>query len=1072
MPPSPPSTARRGGAATATGDAPSSAPSPPSSSSSAALTLPTVRLPLLAPGRPLPATVADMEAAARVHFRDSSASHGKRSRSAAVPDAAFRTTAATVLDLATAEEATRGAVVGTVEPVANAAARPASPAVSSQYLVQLFSDPTRREQDVYRLVDVAHCRRALAAEEEAFRRAAAARPGTAVAASAAAPAGPKRVCELNSCMTAGQHRRYRVFVLEWLRHQPSRAAPPDSGEVLRVVQQEQRLFLEALRREAVRRAVRLSSGKRVSSYAHLNDALVGFAQQRRVRQMRTRLLTFLDDAKAKTEEGRVLQSVCPGPTESATPLAGRSLPGVGNADAEGLETQLFKRRFPDLRVLQWHLVRNYNAQQGGFAVPFPNPHVRSSSAPSTTAHEGRQTAAGHGARRGEAQQVVASTVATQLSLEALPSYVSGGEDKSDIGSVAASDVDGHEEEEEEEGALSATAGPAFAVHLAPAGVSGGVDTNTSDGPPPLPTAALHEYVALQLFPRLGWQSSRYAGGGTETADITRDTGFTQTVPTASLSITFEALLKLFVAHVDTEEPRTSFRVPLCVRLTPLAQPRPPSSSRPGRGAAYHAHVMVGAPVPNVKESRHSVQVAAGEWLLRHATSAAAAAAGAAGGASTGATARSVAAVVHLTQSLAKRRDTQNPSDATAEDRSRRKASSALKATRDIAGGEHEALRASMAELLRQPSSTEDAAPTLSFHVAAVSTTHSAREADAPPLFVMTKMEHLNHTSAIAAAPPTLPPTPVPLTDAATAATFGWLLEVLSPREMLQLDLLFSCFPTATVLLHRVQLATPAGDTDGGTAPCMQVLAVEPLTAQTWAVHRRQLAERPADSLITTPSPAEVLATHSWDLLYDTLAWALDTVARRAAFAVAAPHDAASAAEDADGAEASDKDEGADSEEGSGAADRYMYFILSNHANLVNTSASSKLYTKKRPESSSLAYAEVAAVTSTYTESRFAVRYVMADATEVYPGHETKADIVVEASNLHFLEEEEESASDVEGDDATANAAERGIDDGAEAKEAGVSAVASRLYRDPHTWIAESIPFTFPRAPPGPTSPPP
>lgn len=218
---------------------------------------------------------------------------------------------------------------------------------------------------------------------------------------------------------------------------------------------------------------------------------------------------------------------------------------------------------------------------------------------------------------------------------------------------------------------------------------------------------------------------------------------------------------------------------------------------------------------------------------------------------------------------------------------------------------------------------------------------------------------------------------------------------------------------------------------------MEVLAVEQLTPQTWCLSRRDLQKRPAESLITTPSPAEVLATHTWDLLYDTLAWLLDTTTRRVAYALE-----------------SEEGRGEASDEGTTDAteERYMYLILSNHANLVNTSASTKLYTKKRPENAPEP-ADTTVITSSYTESRFAVRYIVQDAAEIYPNYEPKVPIAFEVANMRFLEKDAQTGSDEDGEG-----------DIKSTREKDVSKVASRLYRDPHTWNGETIPFTFPRTP--------
>ncbi|KAG5466797.1 hypothetical protein LSCM1_00974 [Leishmania martiniquensis] len=1041
--------------------------SPPAKATT--LAFPNVSIPLLPPGHALPSSTADMEASTAVYFREGHTPYGKRHRSAITNEACAPAVSA-VLEIVSAEEDDRAAVGDTdggsallgAPPSQLSASAAVEDAATARYLAELFNEPARCEQDVYRLVNVAHCRRVLAEEEEEFRRAVLLHPprGSLLEGAEVATARAKRVDEFNSCLTVGQHRRYRGLVLEWLRHQPSPSAPPNSAEVLKVVQQEQRLFLEALRREAVSHVVQLSPDHHTTTYARLGSALTSFAQYRRVRHMRQRLVSFLDDAKTKESEGLLLLGSAPESSASAASDAAEDDRGRGNlaygamdeAQRDALQgatpLQLFQRRFPSLRVLQWHMVKLYNAQQNGVASPFPNPQIRSLTvAPSAGSGAAGVSPHNRSFEADNALKVSSAAAAhppsvtvlhgsTSLLLASLPQHrLDDNGDESDAGDGGrVSDNHGSSDR------TAPPAAPAFAAHLY-------VDAAAAASLTPLSTAALHAYVAHQLLPRLGWQVSKYQGKGGEAS---ADGGSTDLVASVSLSISFEAMLKLFAAHVDTEEPRTSFRIPICARVTRRPESSRSDSVTPARGA-YHAHVVVGAPVPNVAESRHSIQVAAAEYLIYRAAQSERPRSDAGNQPSTftetGKAAPS-AATVYLSRSTGVSRDIK-ARQATAQPM--------------MDGASGNAMSTTAEGLLDPQEPPSEAAPPLVFHVAApvAAAPSSAPENEplqtASSVIIMAKMEHLNVTSAVR--PHARSPSPKASPSAAssefavaslaeTATPCRWLLEMLSPREMLQLDLLFACFPTATVLLHRVQFAEkahrdePAGQQGKKEAeqgcPCMEVLTVERLTFQSWCFSRRHLQKRPAESLITMPSPAEVLATHSWDLLYDTLAWLLDTTARRVAYAL-------------------------ESEEGRGevsaeaptdaAGERYMYLIMSNHANLVNTSASTKLYTKRRPENAQESE-DTTAVTCSYTESRFAVRYVVQDAAEVYPGYVPKVPISVEAANLRFLEKETPSCSDEDDDEA----------DQTKEREKGASKVASRLYRDPHTWNAETIPFTFTRAP--------
>ncbi|TPP44491.1 hypothetical protein CGC21_6620 [Leishmania donovani] len=985
MPP-PASTAQAG-----TGrDAPLAESPPPNSTT---LTIPHVNIPLLPPGYPLPASTDDMEASTAVYFREGRNPYGKRHRSTLVNEPSA-SASSTVLEIVSAEEDVRAAVDGTdrgrfAGSAPQSQSTAAGYAVTAQYLAQLFDEPARCEQDVYRPVDVAYCRRLLAQEAEEFKMAASSQPptGSSLEGTEAAIARAKRVHEFNSCLTAGQHRRYRGFVLEWLRHQPSPAAPPNSAEVLKVVQQEQQLFLEALRREALCHVVRLSSGHQTTTYACLGRALTSFAQYRRLHQMQERLVSFLDDAKAKESKGLLLSGSAPAASSSAA--SGAAEEDAHNRDAahspagdlqQGMPhgatpLQVFQRRFPSLRVLQWHLVKLYNAQQNGVAAPFPNLQVRSFAAPSGVAAGGRP----------------------------------------------------HNRHSESDGTFKASSFSAAAAHPS----------------------------AVTMVPASAERSASPAYQGKDGEAGIDDEGTTAFVASVSLSMTFEAMLKLFVAHVDTEEPRTSFRIPICVHVRRNPNSRHTDNTTSARGV-YHAHVAVGAAVPNVTESRQSIQLAAAEYLLCQAANRE----GSRGEAATPSEARHLpstptaaetaplaAATVHLSRSTAMPQDTKT-----------RQAT--VQSMTGGAGGNP--INASVENLLEQQEPASDTVLPLVFRVAApvaaaVSTAHGNDPLQrVSPVVIMAKMEHLNATSAVApharspslaASPSTVDSECVVASLTETATPCRWLLEMLSPREMLQLDLLFACFPSATVHLHRVQLSQksdrdepvePRGACEEEECLSMDVLAVEQLTSHKWGLSRRHLQKRPAESLITTPSPAEVLATYTWDLLYDTLAWLLDTTARRVAYAL----------ESEEG-----RGEGSAEVTTNATEERYMYLILSNHANLVNTSASTKLCTKKRPENApEPAYATV--ITSSYTESRFAVRYIVQDAAEIYPNYEPKVPIAFEVANLRFLEKDTQSGSDEDGEGDIKPTREK----------KSVSKVASRLYRDPHTWNAETIPFTFPRAP--------
>ncbi|GET92731.1 hypothetical protein, conserved [Leishmania tarentolae] len=1033
------------------------AKSPPSNLTT--LTIPHVCIPLLPPGHSLPTSTEDMEASTSVYFREGHNPYGKRHRSTLLKEPSALASS-TVLEIVSAEEDVRATVDGTDRGSFDQGSpqsqfTSSGDAATAQYLVRLFAEPARCEQDVYRLVDVAYCRRFLAQEAEEFKKATSVKPptGSSLRGTGDATTGAKRVDGFNSCLTAGQHRRYRGFVLKWLRQQPCPSAPPNSAEVLKVVQQEQRLFLEALRREAVRHVMQLSSGHYTTTYACLGKVLTSFAQYRRLRQMRERLISFLDDAKAKESKGLLLSGSAPEEDppskDTAHSPAGDLQQGVPNGTTP---LQAFQRRFPSLRVLQWHLIKLYNAQQNGVAAPFPNPQVRSFEAPAGDAVGDRPynrrsepgdtiRASSSAAAAAHPSAVALVPTSTSLLFASLPQHRQDDDQPDARDGSGVSDDDGNSER------TTPPAVSSFYSHLPTDPAAAGFT--------PLPTAALHAYVARCLLPRLGWQVSKYQGKDGETgAD---DEGSTAVVTSVSLSITFEAMLKLFVAHVDTEEPRTSFRIPICAHVRRKPDSSDTDNNTPSRGV-YHAHVEVGAAVPNVTESRQSIQLAAAEYLLCQTANRKDSKAEAARSSealhlprnfTAAEAAHPAAAIVHLSRRSVAPCDTKTR-QATAQ-------SSMGSAARN-------AISASAENLLEKQELASDIAVPIVFRVSAPSaasvTTTPGNEPlqRVSPVVIMAKMEHLNATSAasphprlssLTASPSTVDSECVVESLTETATPCRWLLEMLSPREMLQLDLLFACFPSATVYLHRVQLSQKSDGDESVEQPgrhekeeeerlSMEVLAIEQFTLQTWRSSRQNLERRPAESFTTTPSPAEVLSTYTWDLLYDTLAWLLDTTARRVAYAL-------------------ESEEGCGKMSAEGTTDstkeRYMHLILSNHANLVNTSSSTKLYTKKRPESAP-GQADTTVGTPSYTESRFAVRYIVQDAAEIYPNYEPKVPIAFEVANLRFLEKDAHSGSDEDGQGDMKSARE----------EEDVSKVASRLYRDPHTWNAETIPFTFPRAP--------
>jgi hypothetical protein len=1043
-----------------------------------AVVLPTVNLPVLSPGYPLASNTAAIEASISCYFRPGHHPYGKRGRS--VTGAGVTTpTSPTVLDILYLEEDAHSGGSGgaqqqraTSPTSSNNKNSTAASARTRAYLTKLFREPARCEQDVFRLVDVAHCRRALRDEEEAIRKGGNGSPSTTDDVAAV-----NKVSAFNSCLTMGQHRRYRTMVLEWLRHQPVRAAPPDSGEVLKVVQQEQRLFLEVLRSEAV---ARLPNTGVSSLYTLLTPTLLRYAKSRRISRMQRQLLRFLDDAKA--HDGTVLLCCCPptssGPEDGINAAeAEADYSGVifehddasaGGADAfpsSPVHTlapkQLYQRRYPSLRVLQWHMAKLYNAHQTGIAAPFPNPQIESTvkqrAATAVEVVSPTKTVSPAESPREGAVREMPRDAPPRLMLCNLPvpDSTPDGEENSCNGrgsshrsDNASKDEKGAEEQEREERApLDFT----FADLDGPLG-----ETAT------MSAAVLRAYVEQRLLPRFGWRCAKSngdGGGGTAPPPPDHDK---DPIESISLSITFAGLLKLFVAHVDTEEPRTSFRVPVRTRLTTISPlRRRGKGNQQGDTAAasprYHAAVTVGDAVPNVKESRHGVQVAAAECLLRqhysdtcsHGNMADTVSKGmvgervgrddAARGSAATASSPPLVAHVQLTRS-ATMQNTVVQGEAAVQ----------------AAGGDR--IKASAAVLLSMKEAVADAAPVLVFQVSPPDnmvplTRTAASDLSLGPCFVLAKMEHLNATSAgCSVVTPAAAPVHLENNEAATQCPY--LLELLSPREMLQLDLIFACYPDAAVRLHRVQLtghenATAATDTvDKGMGnegaegeECMQVLTVETLTRVSWAHLRQQLQSRPLESLITSPAPAEVLATQSWDLLYDTLAWLLDSIVRRASDAVRARQPSSEVAPSFTAGEEND--------------DRFIYFILSNHANLVNTSESAKLYAKK-PRHRDAVPENVA---STFTESRFAVRYVLQDASELYPNYEPRADVTFEAENLAFLESMDQDSGG----------------DGAQEEGRGVNSAASRLYRDPQAWNADTIPFTFHRRashPPFPSPSPP
>ncbi|KPI83302.1 hypothetical protein ABL78_7671 [Leptomonas seymouri] len=1017
---------------------------PSITTSTSRVVLPIVNLPVLSPGYPLAHNTAALEASASRYFQHGHSPYGKRCRPPA--DTALTATPPKILDTLCVEEcaqASSGDQWSSVASITAPAANGASAARTKAYLTKLFQEPVRCEQDVYRLVDVVHCRRVLRGEEEAVMKSGSGATAEGVA---------MKVSAFNSCLTSGQHRRYRAVVLEWLRHQPSCSAPPDSGEVLKVVQQEQRLFLEVLRQEVVARFTSTCP----SLHELLTPALMSYAKARRITQMRQQLLCFLEDAKA--HEAKILLCRCLTSTsneggDTALTVDADSA-GVkfeqedGDADASNPQVstltpqQMYQRRYPSLRVLQLHMAKLYNSQQTGITAPFPNPQVQSSLVEGKN-HRNQCPSPVIGSpavflRRSTAQGL-SPNPPSRLLLSALPQFTPDNDrdDQSDgYAEIDSSNENKKVEVTDGEGVSS------FAAHHMP------FDSATS-----LPVSLLRAYVEQHLLPRFGWRPSKLGDGSgadaMQTADHREDL-----VESISLSATFSGLLKLFVAHLDTEEPRTSFRVPVRVHLTPISRGNSEQSTAATIAAAtatarYHAHVMVGDAVPNVKESRHSVQVAAAEYLLYHqrltssgddtpgnemeaeqrdSTNGVAPTDG--GGAENSSASTFSCARVLLTRSATMQNAVEQGEAAV-----------------QAAGGDR--IKASAAIFLSMKEAVADAAPVLPFYVsvpagaAALVQPPRAGNGSTPVEFMMAKMEHLNATSA--GTPATPQTAAVCLSSNETAGWCPFLLESLSPREMLQLDLIFSCYPTAVVRLHRLQLmpADDAGATSGGTtegaedeegrsgADSMQVLAVETLTCASWALLRQQLHNRPTESLTTSPTPAEVLGTLSWDLLYDTLAWLLDSVERRAADALRT--------QDASG----------DASTATADGDRFIYFILSNHANLVNPSASTKLSAKRPHQADRVT--EV--MTSTFTESRFAVRYVLQDALELYPDYEPRVSVNFEAENLNFLEE-----------DGHNNENGCGTDDGVK----GASPVALRLYRDPHTWNSETIPFTFRRKAPVPT----
>lgn len=903
--------------------------------------------------------------------------------------------------------------------------------VTASDLNELFHDPSRVEMDIYRPVDVARCRRELDTLKLKL-------PDMLSDAGSTQGTRSSFLSKCRSCLTTGQKRCYFSAALQWVRAQPLRHAPPNAVEVLSVIKREQTLFLGVLRE--------LTRTHCTASFEFLGGPLKHFSQYHRIQEVRGRLYTFLDEAKSRRHliicaVDESIETVAPAVTNGGAEETQTDLQATTDARRKPLKLSAFYTS--GIRLLSVHMRRLYS--WGAAAVPselFPGSQVQAVMAASCAAilcppsgvivspidaSTSTLDAQGEAARN----VVLAATVALQrLPLQRLPTGVSPSS----------------EEEGDREGPLLASSdsggGTGGAARFA-------MDHSESDAPLLSPAMLRRHVNALRRFLSFTPFGTKNEGVASVAepeeekesdseaaveADAIHDAA--DQIAGVSLSIDAGALLKMVSSHVNAEEERSSYRIPVRAHLIPEVPSNAAHSASQyvGSGGSfpeaprYKVRVVVGESIPNVKESRQSIQAAAAAWLLRSSTT----------GEVQNIPPLPASIPLRAAVQIQRSRPVGKPKDLVSD--------SALPDLSTWTPAAAAAVATATKESLPTASTGADADATakmqLSFNVCTRAAEWDSGESTIP-VFFLVKMEHLNDR-------------PVNVTMRMrrfqTATHCPYLLELFSPLEMLQLDWWFLLFPKAIVKVHRVQwkggcscccdtqlsgdesssAADGAGSNTAEGDDYMNVLAVETLTRGDWLAYRQEILERPEETLTTcvagallsplSVTPRRVLGTRQVDLLYDTISWLLDTVVDRVRLALKR-----------DTLRTSVPSGAVEDEEETVSSDRFMYFILRNRVNFYNCTGKSVLTHSSSP-------------------TRGILHYVLDDASDVYSHYRVPVPVEVEVRTLNFVER----ASESEEVDASHP------EDPAEGESGAIHRVTTvdRLYRDPQTWNTEGIPFMF------------
>ncbi|CCW69421.1 unnamed protein product [Phytomonas sp. Hart1] len=473
------------------------------------------------------------------------------------------------------------------------------------YLQSLYDAPEKQEADRFRRVDVDRSRRILISNTEGQSDSAKGDP-----ISAKSTRG-KKIAECVSCLTRGQHQHYNHIVKLYMRdrRRPPASTPshPDTTIVLDLIEAEQTCFLAKLKRETCECAQclkedvdgHLSHSALEASNNCINHNFLGnlhfrrFAQHRRIQRLSERVESFLTLAKMAVEIGGG-GSPCPGSLSVADKKPAREKNWVHSHTSES-----FSR--------YGHLITAGHSVQVKLVLGNEDEEQRKQAStlkeilplvlPSRGTGEGRKTIfTAEDDKTGEVEGS-SNGIALPFTLD-VNSLI-------EVASAAR-----HVEEENADRNSSGKEMPddkELSEQFPKKSTSKVYWDDTVDGVYTFHNPVINPMVAV-LDPRSSGVSVL---------------GFSSSIKGFSMALSFEAMLTLLTVHISrngegSDPLHNGFRLPILARVVqPTVNGHRTDGTSPGHDESFEVHLEIGNPFPREKETRRSILVDAMEYLISH-----------------------------------------------------------------------------------------------------------------------------------------------------------------------------------------------------------------------------------------------------------------------------------------------------------------------------------------------------------------------------------------------------------------------------------------------------------------------